>query len=305
MAVQENVNSLSSSFALVDLKSHENYLVNDNNPETLLDEDYDNNDNFSACHFHEDLTSDVDSNDQLHEKSPLLHQFTSISTKSYCVELLKLLRNANVCKSHSNRFITLIQSILPIPNNFPSTFKHILSLLNIEDLFIKRSVCLVCKTDLHFNGKKCSRCRTMDKKLKADIYDIDLENVLSKLLKRLSCDIEKYKEKIKNNIDDYETKDIPFCLLYRNLLQKYHLENIISILLHVDGISLTRSTRLKMWLFCGSFVELPPSLRCRRYNMLLLSIWVGYTEPEPKIWLKTIILKINYLKTQGKYFASY
>ncbi|CAF4164439.1 unnamed protein product [Rotaria magnacalcarata] len=139
----------------------------------------------------------------------------------------------------------------------------------------------------------------MDEKLKADIYDIDLENVLNNMLKRLSNDIEKYKERIKNNINDHETQDLPFGQLYRDLLEKYHLENIISILLHVDGISLTRSTRLKMWLFSGSLVELPPLLRYRRYNMLLLSIWVGCTEPEPHIWLKSIVPKINYIKTQG------
>ena len=73
----------------------------------------------------------------------------------FCIELLKLLRDANVCKSHSKRFISLIQSVLPIPNNFPSTFESLLSLLNIEDLFMKRSVCLICKNDINFNEKKC------------------------------------------------------------------------------------------------------------------------------------------------------
>ncbi|CAF3422229.1 unnamed protein product [Rotaria sp. Silwood2] len=32
--------------------------------------------------------------------------------------------------------------------------------------------------------------------------------------------------------------------------------------------------------------------------MVLMSIWVGYTEPEPDIWLKSIVNELKYLKTQ-------
>lgn len=67
-----------------------------------------------------------------------LHELTSIMTKSFCFDFMKLLRDANVCKSHSNRLIELIQSILPIPNNFPFTMKELLSLIDFSDLFVKK-----------------------------------------------------------------------------------------------------------------------------------------------------------------------
>ena len=54
-----------------------------------------------------------------------------------------------------------------------------------------------------------------------------------------------------------------------------------------------------MWLFSGSFVELPPIFRYRRYNMLLMSIWVAYVEPKPQIWLKSIISQIQLIKMQS------
>ncbi|CAF1489630.1 unnamed protein product [Adineta steineri] len=43
------------------------------------------------------------------KSSLLVHEFTNISKESYCIELMKLLREANVSKSHSKRFIQLIK----------------------------------------------------------------------------------------------------------------------------------------------------------------------------------------------------
>ena len=77
-------------------------------------------------------------------------------------------------------------------------------------------------------------------------------------------------------------------------------QNIISLILHLDGVSLTKSSKLKLWLFSGSFVEVPPKLRFRRYNMILLSIWIGCTEPPADLWLNGIIDSISRLKREGK-----
>ncbi|CAF1026745.1 unnamed protein product [Didymodactylos carnosus] len=55
---------------------------------------------------------------------------------------------------------------------------------------------------------------------------------------------------------------------------------------------------MKMWMFSGSVVELPAKLRYRGYSMILMSIWVGYTEPQPHLWLKTIINELDHIKKQ-------
>ena len=229
-----------------------------------------------------------------------VHDHTSISTKSYCLELVNVFRDANICKSHAERFISLIRSILPIPNRFPSTIAELLTLLNIEDLFIRRSVCLGCGMDLGYNEKKCSKCGTFDEKQKADIYDVDLKKIFTSLLKRLSSIIEQYKEKIHQGVDTERTNDIPFGRLYRTLMASYSKENFVSLILHLDGISLTRSTRLKLWLFSGSLVELPPLYRYQRFNMVLMSVWVGYVEPNPTLWLRSITSNLKSMKNQGK-----
>lgn len=102
------------------------------------------------------------------------------------------------------------------------------------------------------------------------------------------------------NADVNKNKDIPFSSLYRQLLIMNDGENLISLLLHADGIGLTRSTKLKMWMFSGSLVELPPKLRNRHCNMVLISIWVAYVEPVPQLWLKRSIAQLEMIKFQGK-----
>ena len=102
------------------------------------------------------------------------------------------------------------------------------------------------------------------------------------------------------NADVDKNKDIPFSSLYQQLLTMNDGENLISLLLHADGIGLTRSTKLKMWMFSGSLIELPPKLRNRHCNMVLISIWVAYVEPVPQLWLKRSIAQLEMIKFQGK-----
>ena len=52
-----------------------------------------------------------------------------------------------------------------------------------------------------------------------------------------------------------------FGYAYQQLLHKYSDENFITALMHLDGISLCQSNKLKMWLFSFSIVELPSKVR--------------------------------------------
>ena len=239
--------------------------------------------------------------DDERKKELLLHNYTNISALTFCENFSSFLRKAQVNKSHSSDLLQLIKTLLPIPNHLPSNMEDLLSLLNVKDIFTKRSVCLSCKICLEYGKNECSRCRSSDQKTIADIYDVDIYLVLETIIKRLSSKIEEYNCQIKQNNDLDQTNDIPFNALYQQLLEQNPNKNLISLLLHLDGIGLTKSTQLKMWMFSGSIIELPPHIRYRRYNMVLLSIWVGYSEPEMELWLEPIVNELKYLKTRGMY----
>jgi hypothetical protein len=100
--------------------------------------------------------------------------------------------------------------------------------------------------------------------------------------------------------DQDHTNDIGFNNLYQQLLKYNPDDNFITFLLHLDDIRLSKSTKMKMWLFSGSIVELRPPLRSHRYNNVLFSFCFSYKEPDIKVWLRNCTNLMKMMKTKGK-----
>ena len=104
------------------------------------------------------------SNDESSSRPKLsLHDYTTNSTYDYCEAFTIAARRANLSRSCTNEFLSLIKSGLPIPNHLPSTEEALLLLLGVEDLFTKRSICLCCCHDFDVKEQICSRCQSTDK----------------------------------------------------------------------------------------------------------------------------------------------
>ncbi|CAF1171092.1 unnamed protein product [Rotaria sordida] len=148
-----------------------------------------------------------------------------------------------------------------------------------EELFLKRSICTTCNQNLNHHNDNI-KCNLTEEKFHADIYDIDVNIAFYQLIDRLWPEIIEYKQQLASNSSS-EYNDIPLNALYRNMISclAYGVD-FVSLIFHLDGISLCKSSKLTMWLLSGIFIELPPHLRYRRHNMILLSIWIGYTEPK-------------------------
>jgi hypothetical protein len=56
-----------------------------------------------------------------------------------------------------------------------------------------------------------------------------------------------------------------------------------------------------MWIFSSSIIELPPTLRYRRHNMPLMSVWVSCTKPDITMWLGDTIRRLKLLKSSGMF----
>jgi len=167
---------------------------------------------------------------------------------------------------------------------------------------VKREVCTACYRDADDHNNDI--CATQDRRKNANIFDINVKTVFSVLLNRLWPAITEYKIQIESNPSNHNN-DIPFNLLYRKMMKNVKNEQFISIILHVDGISLCKSKKLTLWLLSGIIIELPPHLRYRRCNMILLSIYIGIGEPKPKSWLNSCFAQLNHLKNDGKSFQVY
>lgn len=110
---------------------------------------------------------------------------------------------------------------------------------------------------------------------------------------------------IMNGEQDEQAPDIAFSEVYQSLIRKHDPQDLISLLLHADGVSVTRSTKLKMWLISGVIIEVPPHLRNRRWNMIPISIWVSHVEPVVSIWLKKSVDTLRSIKATGIAFIFY
>lgn len=211
---------------------------------------------------------------------------------------MNLFRDSQVSKFQAQRFLKFFQSILPTPNALPRSIDELMSVLDINNYFNTRVLCSLCGSTLDSKIRKCFSCPDFDTKKLIFIYDTHFSNILLSVLNRLTTDIKNYKNKIISGDNDV-AYDIPFASNYQDLLKKNSEKDFLSLIFHLDGINLCKSTKLKMWLFSTSIIELPPTLRYRRANMPLISMWVATKEPDIHLWLSESIEMLKLLKING------
>ncbi|CAF2221045.1 unnamed protein product [Rotaria magnacalcarata] len=277
----------------------------------LIDPSVSVNSNEQIIQSHNDHQSNIESNDLVVDGFvqdtakyiQALHSHTSLDSFSFSKNLISFIRKANISKQHTEHLIGLIQSGLPQPNNLPTNYSALLSFLSVEDLFIKRTVCINCKVDLPTSSKTCSKCNSNKSHSRALIFDAMHELVFTQIYDRLHTIMNAYRDIFKQQTFDDENNDVVYNQNYKLLCDSTD-DPFISIILHLDGVSLSKSNKQPMWILSCSFVELPPIIRNRRQNNLILSIWVGKKQPYIELWLSETIKQLKNLKSKDKYILA-
>jgi hypothetical protein len=172
--------------------------------------------------------------------------------------------------------------------------------LLVDNLFIKRTVCITCRDDISSGSKTCSKCPNDKPQRLALVFDAMQELMFTRTYDRLFTIINSYREMFTQRTLDTETNDIVYNRNYKTLCDSIDYP-FISIILHLDGISLSKSNKQPMWILSCSIVELPPVVRNHRQNNLILSIWIGKQQPDIELWLRQTFNQLTYLKSRGKY----
>ncbi|CAF2997279.1 unnamed protein product [Rotaria socialis] len=229
-----------------------------------------------------------------------LHPYTNMKTYDFCRKLVEIFRSANISNIHCSHFLKLINETLPQPHHLPTTLKSLYDLMQVDQLFTKRLICTECQNILFHNDKVCKYCASSDSKSIATVFDINQQLVFARMLDRLVPDIERNRQQILiDSSSPQNNNDIMFNKIYRDLQYKYSLTPFVSLLLHLDGIALSKSSRLNLWLFSCTIIELPVELRYRRCNTVVLSVWVGCREPIIDAWLSESLQQLNTVKKIG------
>ncbi|UJR38891.1 hypothetical protein I4U23_031559 [Adineta vaga] len=204
------------------------YLLENQMNENLMEYEDNLNDsyqmenlNINDTHIIGDLSDGLECCDDLNiDSKNLLHNYTNMSTKEFCSNLLNLLRKSNICKSHANHLLSFISSTLPLPNNVPKNMENLITRLEIENNTLKKRIlCTSCNSNLSCDKKCCVKCQSSNSKTFAYIYDMNIEEYIKSIYTRLKL--------LKNNPN----------------------VNFITFLLHLDGIKLSKSSNMKMWFY--------------------------------------------------------
>lgn len=122
--------------------------------------------------------------------------------------------------------------------------------------------------------------------------------LFTQIYDRLYLTINSYCERFTKGMDN-ETNDIVFNTNYKNFRDSIHYP-FISLILHIDGINLDQSSKHHLWILSCSIVEVPPGIRTRRENNIILSLWIAKEQPKINLWLDRCFSQLKSLKITGK-----
>ncbi|CAF1206930.1 unnamed protein product [Rotaria magnacalcarata] len=293
------------------------HSLSDHNETLDVDDDFDLDSleeisSKSQFHFNSDCELSMDDQDEPlmseelfssnnDQNDNFLHFYTTTKTRTFCRQMVEIFRDANISNIHCLRILKLISSVLPQPHNSPTTLKALYDSIQVEQLFNKRLICIQCHHNLSHNDKICNKCFSKEKKYIASIFDVNQPLVFTRTLDRLSSEIEDNRKQCNLNhlSRQNNNNDIIFNQVYKKLQNRHGSSSFISLLLHLDGISLCKSSKLNLWLLSCSLIELPVHLRYRRFNMIVLSVWIGHCEPLVDLWLEECFQQLNDIKKKG------
>jgi hypothetical protein len=162
-------------------------------------------------------------------------------------------------------------------------------------------LCIKCGKDLPKTIKICSICGESGSKHLALVFDVLQERVFAQTYDRLSTLIDNYRSIFSQNVFSNENNDIVYNRNYKILSES--IDNpFISVVLHIDGISLSKSSNQPMWLLTCSINELPPPVRNQRRNNLVLSIWISKQQPTMDLWLNQTLRQLKRIKSTGIHY---
>ena len=179
------------------------------------------------------------------------------------------------------------------------TIKNLLIRILVEELFMKRLVCIACMSDLPITSKSCPKCPHDNRDRLAFLFDSIQVTMFTRTYDRLSSIINSYRQNFGKEEVGSETNDIIYNRNYKSLCDGVHY-SFISIIVHLDGVSLCKTSKRTLWIFSCSICELPPAIRNRRQNNIILSLWLSKEQPHINLWLDRCLCQLINLKQKGK-----
>ena len=304
----------SSSSSDDDEVNKNSITITDNTDERLIDTMFDSQDKIKEGHHltlnaipykpddDDDCYNEIASSTTF-DPSPLLHENSSISVKKAVTSILSIATQFDIPKNAVEQILKTFKSFLPFPNTLPTTYESVLKKIGAKSTSISKYYCNFCYQlcGIRSGKKYCdnSTCEFKNQSLRngqvSEIVTMDIREQIKSIVGRNIL--------LFNNPEYFPLFDIKSSSLYNNLssstIDSNTIKNVrtcsITLNIHTDGAPMVRTTKSALWPCLASIVELPPHVREKQANIVVLCLWLSSIKPNVDLFLNDCIEQLTEL----------
>lgn len=256
------------------------------------------------------LTSDEDDSnyfeflqDQTSREEPL-HSGAESSHSEFMLALLTFSLVHQLSKRCLNDLLALLKLILPAGSQLATSaftfFKYFKFYKNASSQ--QFFYCSFCRGSLQSKDDVCARCGP-GQKVNSFIHLSIIDQLKQLFLKPGFYENLSYPER-REKTNEHSYEDIYDGAIYKEAM-RFHIGygKWLTFMWNTDGFSLFKSSTFQVWPLYLTINELPPHLRFRRDNMLLVGLWFGLEKPDVNLFLKPIYDELCLLKKGFKVYV--
>lgn len=232
--------------------------------------------------------------------SSLLYENSSVSVKAAATNILSIAIEFNFPKLAVERLLKLIKSFLPMPNILPTTYPSLMKITNVKSTSASKYYCNSCfhLCSIRSGRKYCTNdnCRLKNNPLRnceiSEVVTLDIKEQIRSILSRNIF--------LFNNDEIFPSFDIKSRSFYKTSTNSTNQFNQstnlkshrITLNIHTDGAPVVRTTKSSLWPCLASIVELPPQIREKQTNILVLCLWLSSVKPEVNLFMNDCIREL-------------
>ncbi|CAF2853088.1 unnamed protein product [Rotaria sp. Silwood2] len=237
------------------------------------------------------LSSDSQS-DYSSDENEASHDQIEIERQNFLQQLIEFIRDANLNKTTTSSLLSLLNSS-KFYDEIPASINQLVKKLDIKfyyDIFV---YCSTCFTLLSKIQDRCINCGNPKKKANSELIIFSIADELRRVVQP-NIELIKWYSFRENQM----ISDIVFGDIYKEQCSN---NSTLTLMITTDGKPMIRSkaTRTSVWPVMSTLVEIPPFIRERLDNMMLLGLWHSPVTPPTDLLLSKIVYLIKSLTMTG------
>jgi hypothetical protein len=238
--------------------------------------------------------------DSSFDSSPLLYENSRVSVKAAATTIISVAIEFDFPKVAVERILKVFKSFLPIPNLLPTTYASLIKTIDVKSTSTSKYYCNSCfgLCSIRSGRKYCmdNNCQLKNQSLRnCQISEVVTMDIREQIRSIISRNISLF-----NNDKSFPPFDIKSSSFYKmsanSTNQSNKMSNLklhqITLNIHTDGAPVVRTTKSSLWPCLASIVELPPQIREKQTNIMVLCLWLSSIKPNVNLFMNDCIRQL-------------